>query len=51
MNYAETSCELGLLYKDFQSKAKSDVHFNEALDYYKKINAKSEISRIEAYMN
>jgi tetratricopeptide (TPR) repeat protein len=50
-NYAETSFELGLLYKETGKKKESSNHLNEAKTYYRRIKAESEIKKIELIMN
>jgi adenylate cyclase len=51
LNQAETSVELGLLYKELSRKKESKFYFSNAMDYYKKINSKEEIYKIESYLN
>jgi tetratricopeptide (TPR) repeat protein len=51
MNAAESSVELGLVYKELYKKEESSYHFSNAVNYYKKINAKEEIHKIESYLN
>jgi tetratricopeptide (TPR) repeat protein len=51
MNAAESSIELGLVYKELYKKDESSYHFSNAVNYYKKINAKEEIHKIESYLN
>lgn len=50
LNQAETAYELGLLYKDINRKKDSRYYLNSALQYYKKINAPSEIDIIKDYL-
>ncbi len=50
LNYAETSLELGILYKEWNKFEKSKESFNEALRYFKKIRAIHEIENIEAFI-
>ena len=47
LNYAETSYELGILFKLTNDNKKSNKYFTNALEYYKKIEAKEEIREIE----
>lgn len=47
LNEAETYYELGLLYKEMNKKPESKNHFNEALKYFKRINAVVEIKIIQ----
>lgn len=47
LNFAETSNELGILYKEMGNFAESEKRFNEALEYFKKIDAEPEIVHIE----
>ncbi len=50
LNEAETAAELALLYKENSDTEKSKLHFNRAINYYKKINASSELELIAAKM-
>jgi tetratricopeptide (TPR) repeat protein len=47
LNFAETSYELGLLYKENNMVKESKLHFNTALKYFKKIKAHHEVKSIE----
>lgn len=47
LNEAETAYELGLLHKDLKNSKDSRKYFQQALAYYKNINAKEEIVEIE----
>ncbi len=49
LNYAETSYELGLLYKDWK-KGKSFKYLNEALKINKEIGIQPEVEKIEALL-
>lgn len=51
LNQAETNHELGLLYKEMNIIEKSKIHFDSALEYYKKINAEPEIKKLESILN
>jgi tetratricopeptide (TPR) repeat protein len=46
LNYAETSYELGLLYKDMGDKNRAESSFSEALSYHKKVGSNYEIEKI-----
>ncbi len=48
LNYAETSVELGKLYKKLKQKSKAKKAFDNALKYYKRINAEIEIKKIKS---
>ncbi len=50
LNYAETSLELGILYKEWQKFEKAKESFGHALKYFKKIRAVHEIENIEAFI-
>jgi hypothetical protein len=50
LNVAETSNELGLLYRDMGRIKESEQRFKDALDYYREIEAEPEIAEIEAVM-
>ncbi|MCH9029232.1 MAG: hypothetical protein IH819_06365 [Bacteroidetes bacterium] len=47
LNYAETSYELGILFKLSNDNKKSKKYFTNALEYYKMIEAEEEIKEIE----
>jgi len=47
LNLAETSVELGRLYTQTNDTERSKQYFSEALNYFKKINAKEDIAVIE----
>ena len=47
LNYAETSVELGKLYKELKKKVKAKKAFDNALKYYNRINAVIEIKKIK----
>lgn len=47
LNAAETSAELGSLYKKTNNTELSINHFTQALDYYRKTDAKDKVSKIE----
>ena len=47
LNHAETSFELGTLYKLMNDNEKKKKYFSDALEYYKRINAAEEIKDIE----
>lgn len=51
LNTAESSVELGVLYKALSKKEDSNFHFSNAVNYFKKIKAKEEINKIESYLN
>jgi len=51
LNIAETNFELGLLFEQVKDKAKSELHFREALAYYRKIKAKEEIKEINKHLS
>lgn len=51
LNFAETSLELGKLYKEKGDSKNSHLHFNNALRYFSKIDAHDEIKMIEQLMN
>jgi tetratricopeptide (TPR) repeat protein len=50
-NYAETSFELGLLYKEAGRQKEGDNHLSSARTYYRRIKAESEIKKIDLIMN
>lgn len=50
LNNAETSLELGILYKEWGKKEKSVVRLKDALSYFKNIKANHEIENIERYL-
>ncbi len=50
LNYAETSLELGILYKEWSKFDKAEESFKQALQYFKKIRAVHEIENIEGYI-
>ncbi len=50
LNYAETSLELGILYKQWKKFDKAKESFEQALNYFKKIRAVHEIENIEAFI-
>ena len=50
LNQAETAYELGILYKDIRKNEESKKFFQEALNYYKKINALHAIPDIKNYL-
>ena len=50
LNYAETSLELGILYKEWEKPVKAKAGFRDALKYFKKIRAVHEIENIEQYL-
>jgi tetratricopeptide (TPR) repeat protein len=50
-NYAETSFELGLLYKEAGKQKEGNNHLSSARTYYKRIKAESEIKKIDLIMN
>ena len=50
LNYAETSLELGILYKEWSKFEKAKESFKQALSYFKQIRAIHEIENIEAYI-
>ncbi len=50
LNSAETSLELGILYKEWQKAEKANECFKDALKYFKKIKAVHEIENIEPYL-
>ena len=50
LNFAETSVELGLLYKELNINKSYEHYFNKALEYYQSINFTEKISEIKAYM-
>lgn len=47
LNLAETSTELGSLYKKLNNQELSINYFTQALDYYRKTDAKDKVSKIE----
>ncbi len=51
LNIAETNFELGLLFERTKDKAKSELHFKEALIYYRKIKAKEEVEEINKHLS
>ncbi len=51
LNAAESSVELGMLYQEIAKKEDSNFHFSNAVNYFRKIKAKEEINKIEAYLN
>jgi len=51
LNYAETNFELGLLFKEMGNGKESKTYFNEAIKYFKNINALPEIKIIQEAMN
>lgn len=50
LNFAETSLELGILYKEWEKLENAKESFNQALRYFRKIRAVHEIENIEAYI-
>jgi tetratricopeptide (TPR) repeat protein len=50
LNRAETSLELGILYKEWMKPDKANSCFNDALRYFKKIKAVHEIENIEQHL-
>ena len=50
LNYAETSLELGILYKQWKKFDKAKESFEQSLNYFKKIRAVHEIENIEAFI-
>lgn len=50
LNRAETSLELGILYKEWMKTEKARASFSDALRYFKKINAVHEIENIEQHL-
>ncbi len=50
LNYAETSLELGILYKEWNKFENARESFKQALKYFKKIRAVHEIENIEAFI-
>ena len=50
LNTAETSLELGILYKEWKKPDMAEKAFGAALKYFKKINAVHEIKNIEKYL-
>ncbi len=50
LNKAETAYELGILYKEIRKNEESKKYFNDALSYYKKINAIYEVKQIKTYL-
>jgi len=50
LNHAETSYELGLLYLDLNQSQKAIKHLNNSLKYFKKIEAVSEVNKIESLL-
>ncbi len=51
LNLAETNFELGLLFEQTKDKAKSELHFKEALIYYSKIKAEEEVEEINKHLS
>lgn len=49
LHYAETTVELGLLYKEINKNGESSLYFDEAILYYKKKKMLSEIKIIELH--
>ncbi len=47
LNLAETALELGILYKQKRDHDRSNQYFNEALSYFRKINAVADIQELE----
>jgi tetratricopeptide (TPR) repeat protein len=47
MNIAETSFELGILYQGFDQMEKRDEFLNNSLSYFRKINARTKVHKIE----
>lgn len=47
LNLAETAQELGILFKQKRESDKSNQYFNEALSYFRKINAVADIQELE----
>jgi tetratricopeptide (TPR) repeat protein len=50
LNRAETSLELGILYKEWMKTEKARASFSDALRYFKKIKAVHEIENIEQHL-
>ncbi|MCJ7553796.1 MAG: tetratricopeptide repeat protein [Ignavibacteriaceae bacterium] len=50
LNEAETYHELGLLYKEMNLLEKSKNNLDKALEYFRKINAEPEISKLESVL-
>ena len=50
LNHAETSFELGLLYKEMDAGKTAVPLFEEALKYYKKINSKPDVAKINSIL-
>ncbi len=50
LNSAETSLELGILYKEWKKPDKAKESFNDALKYFRKIKAVHEIENIEQHL-
>jgi tetratricopeptide (TPR) repeat protein len=50
LNHAETSLELGLLYKEMGDENKSVPYLKDAEKYYKKINSKPNVARISTLL-
>ena len=51
MNIAETSFELGILYQGYDEMDKRDEFLNSSLSYFKKINARSKVMKIEEILD
>ena len=50
LNHAETSVELGVLYKQMGKVETALISFNSALNYYKSIKHNEEIERIQKFL-
>ncbi len=50
LNYAETAFELGVLYNEAGREKDASSYFRKAINYYKKIKADSEITRIKLFI-
>jgi tetratricopeptide (TPR) repeat protein len=50
MNIAETSLELAALYKDIDGSKSKKAYLNNALNFYKHINASQKVNEIEAQL-
>jgi len=46
LNEAETNVEMGILFKKTGKTKESNKKLNQALEYYKSINAKTKISEV-----
>lgn len=51
LNFAESACELGVLYDEVGRTADATEYFKKALSYYKKIKASDEINKIKLLLN